>query len=176
LMNKRLRPELIDDEPKGFTKKHVYGGRAALCFEMEPDPRGVFTVYLDGAHGTGPKAYDWKNKIRVMMTMSELPQVLAVLLGFMPRCEFKNHGPKKDKGFSMEDQGDKVFVKVFCGEEGKKMKAVPMPPEDAYYVSQVVLKAMKGVYGMDGSDVISLVRGTVARMKSNAGGEQRRTR
>jgi hypothetical protein len=35
------------------------------------------------------------------------------MLGFNRSVEFKKHGAENNKGFSFEDQGDKVFGKVF---------------------------------------------------------------
>ena len=129
------------DEGRVYLKKHVYGGKAALCFEADETRRGIHTMCLDAADATGPKQYNWGNKVRVQLTRDELLVATAVLFGFLPRCEYKNHGEDNSKGFSIEDQGDKLFVKVFA--KGHAIKAVPVTPEDAFYVAQIFLGQMK---------------------------------
>lgn len=134
-----------DDRPTGkdrtFIKKHVYGGRAALCFEADETRGGVHTMRLEAADSTAPKQYSWNDKIAIQLTRDELLIVTAVLFGMLPRCEYSNHGPDNSKGFSIEDQGNKLFVKVLA--KGKKVKAVPMTPEDAFYVAQIFLGQLK---------------------------------
>ncbi len=136
---------------------HVYGGKAALCFEADETRDGVATVALDAAAATGPQQYDWKNKLRLQLTRQELPTVLAVLCGFAPRAEFKNHGANKDKGFSVEHQGDKLFWRVFAREGG--VRAVPMAPEDAFYTAGLFLRQLrKAAPWMGAGDLLALAQ------------------
>lgn len=162
---------------------HVYAGKAALCFEADEtrgNPArgvpGVPTVALDAAPALGEREYDWKNrKIRIQMTRLELPQVLAVLIGASQQCEFKNHGPENNKGFSIENQGDKFFVRVFGPGE---VRAVPMPFELAYAVTELVVRQMQmGTPWLSGDGIVNLVRSIKAGMRTvtaaNGGGAGR---
>lgn len=139
---------------------HVYGGKAALCFTADTTRRGDHTIALDGASLLAPKTYDWKNKIRIQLTRGELPVVAAVLLGFKQECEFKNHGPSNDKGFSLKRQdGGKIFASVFAA--GQPVKAVPVFAPDLMWVAALVLQQVqKNCPGIDSSGVINLIEAT----------------
>jgi hypothetical protein len=157
---------------------HVYGGKAALCFETDTTRGGedgknaIFTICLDGAASTAPRKYDWKNKVRVQLTRDELPQATAVLMGMMPFFEGKNHGPQNDKGFSIEDQGDKFFVRVFA--KDVPVKAVPMTPEDAFYVAQLFVRQLrKNAPWLSGQDLMTLLKTVVANRKQARPNQQR---
>ncbi|MFA5700688.1 MAG: hypothetical protein WC913_05370 [Desulfuromonas sp.] len=159
-------PEPQNGQPgeKGWMKKHVYGGKAALCFEEDETRGGMHTVCLDAADATAPRQYNWKEKLRVQFTRDELLVVTAVLFGMLPRCEYKNHGPDNSKGFSIEDQGDKLFVKVFA--KGVKMKAVPVNPEDAFFVAQICLHQLKkNAPWLDASEIMMTLQRVVAARK-----------
>lgn len=145
---------------------HVYGGKGALTFEADETRGGYPTVSLDAAVATGPREYNWTDKVRVQFTRTELPVVLAVLLGLVGRCEFGSHGENNDKGFSLEHQKDKVFVRVFAKDQG--VRAVPVPLVDAYSVSCLVARQLrKGSPWMTTGDILSFVRLTVGRGASS---------
>lgn len=140
-------------EARARTSKHVYGQRAALCFEPDVTRGGAHTVSVDAADSTGPRQYNWGAKLRLQLTRDELLNVTAVLYGFLPRCEFKNHGADNSKGFSLEDQGDKLFMRVFA--KGQTLKAVPISPEDAYHLAQLCLDQLrKGHLEQSPSDIL----------------------
>ena len=140
---------------------HVYGGKAALCFEPDETRSGVPTIAVDAAHAVGEREYSWKEKLRIQFTTLELPQVVAVLVGSVPRCEFKGHGPGKNKGFSLENQGGHFFAKVFAP---GAVRAVPMPVEYAYPVAALFLRQLGLASPWLGSDaILSLVRATAPK-------------
>jgi len=123
---------------------HVYGGKAALCFNADLTRKGFYTVALDGAMATAPRKYNWTDKIRIQMTNRELPDVLAVLLGYKPECAYQNHGPQNNKGFRIENQGAKFFVNLM--EKGKKLVAVPMEHIDAFYAANLLMHQLQKNY------------------------------
>ena len=142
---------------------HVYGSGAALCFEPDQTRRGEHTIALDAARSSGPRAYDWGGKIRLQMTQAELPVVAGVLLGRIAKCEYGNHGPEHDKGFSLENQDGKIFARVFA--KGKSPCAVPIGPEDAYRVTALVVRQLQeNTPWLEAGDVIRLVAEVVARL------------
>lgn len=152
-------------EERGYLKKHVYGGKAALCFEADTTRSGIHTVSLDAADATAPRQYNWGSKIRLQMTRDELLVVAGVLFGMIPSCEYKNHGEDNSKGFSIEDQGDKLFVKVFAKDQ--KVKAVPVTPEDAFYVAQIFLNQMKkNAPWLEAGEIMSTLQRVVATRKA----------
>lgn len=122
---------------------HVYGGKAALTFELDETKRGVPTVALDGANAVAARQYDWSTKVRIQLTTNELPVVAATMLGMLPECSFSNHGPENNKGFAIEWQSARssFFVKVWQGKGN--LRAVPMTREDGFYVAQIVIRAIQ---------------------------------
>tara|TARA_R110000868_G_scaffold101750_9_gene280181 strand:+ start:8970 stop:9419 length:450 start_codon:yes stop_codon:yes gene_type:complete len=48
--------------PQDRASFHVYGGKAALCFEADLTRNEVHTIALDAATATGPKQYNWGKK------------------------------------------------------------------------------------------------------------------
>lgn len=151
-------------EGRARAGRHVYCAKAALCFEPDETRFGIHTVCIEAADATGPKQYDWGNKIRVQLTRDELPVTMAVLFGWLPRCEYKNHGEDNSKGFSLEDQGDKLFMRVFA--RGRQVKAVPIPPEDAFYLAQLFLGQLKkNAPGLSGGEILTTLRQVVVARK-----------
>ena len=147
---------------------HVYGGKAALCFQSDATRGGadgsksIQTIRLDAADVISRRDFNWNEKISIQMTRGELPIVLAVLLGFLPECEFKMHGPEKAKGFIIKDQGDKMFVQVF--DKGKSLKSVPMTPEDTFEVTKIIIRQMqRNAPWLTGAEIITLIRSVAAR-------------
>lgn len=130
---------------------HIYGGKASLCIEEGVNANGEPCLFLDAANSTGPRKYDYANKTRIMFTRLELPMIAAVLLGLVPRVEYKNHGAEKNKAFSIERQDNAFFVKVFEG--SKPIKPVPVGAADAFYMQSFVLGFLKKQTGMDVTEI-----------------------
>jgi len=164
----RLRPRWQNPISKADghrLNKHVYGSKGALCFEPDETRGGVHTLCMDAADATGPKQYDWGNKLRLQLTRDELLMVTAVLFGFLAKCEGKNHGEGNSKGFSLEDQGDKLFMRVFA--KGHNIKAVPIFPADAFYVAQMFLEQMrKNAPGLSANEILLTLHRVHARLAS----------
>jgi len=151
--------------PEDRESVHVYGGKAALCFEADMTKGDVPTIALDAATSTGPRQYDWNNKLRLQMTRAELPVVTAVLIGAMQRCEFKNHGQDNSKGFSMERQdGGKVFIKVFGKDQ--PIRAIPVMPADVFYVASLFMRQLlKASPWLDATALMSMIRATQVEVR-----------
>ena len=149
---------------RDYLSFHVYGGKAALCFGADQTRRGLHTVYLDAAPAVGEREYDWTQRIRIQLTRIELPEVAAVLLGYLPKCEFGNHGAERTKGFSIEAQQGKFFVKVW--EKGNSVRAVPMILEDAFYVSGLLLRQLGRAFEGGGEVPVAHLVREYARLKS----------
>ena len=155
--------------PQQRISKHVYGGKAALCFEIDETRHGIPTIALDAAMSCGVREYDWQGKVRLQLTQGELPVVAAVLLGSLPSCEFRSHGANKDKGFSVEHQGTKLFVKVFAA--GESIRAVPMELPDVYQVSSLFLRQLRYQSPwLDATGVINLIQATLGSPHRSAQG------
>jgi hypothetical protein len=112
---------------------------------------------LDAALANGVRSYDWQHKLRIQLTVDELPVILSVLLSHRANCEFLNHGTENNKGFSVSNQKTKFFWRVFAGREA--VRAVPMEPEDAFQVAALLMSQLKRQWPeMSASDLAGLVR------------------
>lgn len=144
---------------EGHQSVHVYGGRAALSFELDQTPAGAPTIAIAAAQSISPQFYNWSRKTRLQLTRAELPVVTAVLLGILPRCEFRNHGTDKSRGFSLERHGNKVLVKVFA--RGESEKAVQIEAHDLFYVAALFLSQLQKTFpALDAAGITHLVRVT----------------
>jgi hypothetical protein len=151
---------------KEYVSHHVYGGKAALCWNVDETRAGEPTIRLEAAKSIGERQYDWSSKIAIQFTRDELTCTLAVLTGALEKIEGKNHGvgDQAGKGFEIADQGKNFFVRVYAPNAGAC--AVPMTPEDAFTVCSILLKQMqKGKPWLTAQDLISLSHRIVGRMK-----------
>lgn len=155
-----------------FISHHVYGGKAALCWDVDQTKNGDYTIRLEAAKAIGERRYDWSNKITIQLTRDELPCVAAVFLGILPNTEGKNHGvgDQQGKGFEIQHQGNKLFVKVFAPQ--KPPCAVPVSPEDAFTVASLLVRQIrKGKPWLSGNDIMTMLRAIIGRMKSQTGNQ-----
>lgn len=126
---------------KKYLSVHVYGGSAAACFSADTKKNSTTqTLRIETAVASGTRVYDWQNKIAVQLSVKELPLVLGVLMGWLPAYKADGHGEKNDKGFSIERQEGKFFLSMF--QKGKKIRALPVPPGDAYCITSLVIRQM----------------------------------
>ena len=149
---------------KRYISHHVYGGKAALCWQVDSTRKGEPTICLEAAGAVGERAYDWKNKITIQLTRDELPCVAATFLGIIPETKGTNHGigDNKGKGFEIKHQGDKLFVRVFA--PGKQMP-VPVSPEDAFTVVALLMRQIQEAKPwMNATDIIATLRCVHGRM------------
>lgn len=159
-------------DDREFISHHVYGGKAALCWDVDKTKNGDYTLRLEAAKAVGERQYDWSNKITIQLTRDELPCVAAVFLGILPKAEGKNHGvgDQQGKGFEIEHQGNKLFVKVFAPQ--KPPCAVPVSPEDAFTVASLLVRQIrKGKPWLSGNDIMTMLRAIIGRMKSQTGNQ-----
>lgn len=135
---------------------HTYGQQGALCWEAECNRRGEPTIAVDAALAIGERSYDWKRKVRLQLTVEELCEVAAVLLGMAPRCQALFHGTKKNKQLSLENQGTHFFVRV---NEGVRTVSVKLLPREAVRVSLLCLRQVQANWhGVDAMYVLAALR------------------
>lgn len=135
---------------------HIYGKKFALTIEADTNRKSFPTVAIDAAPATGVRVYDWTQKIRVQMTLKELPLVAAVMLGYVERCEFKARG-EDGKGFSVEHQRSNVLVRIWNGESGS-LKLVPIDGPDTFRVNALLLKQLRAAYQVSDVALIAMLK------------------
>ena len=143
----------------------VYGSKAALCIETDVTRQDEPTLRLEAAPATGPRAYDWPSKLTLQLTREELPVVAATVLGLLPRCLYKNHGPDQNKGLEIEHQGSHLFVRLFQKERG--VLAVPVGPADSYDLAALALRALRqGTPWLSDQGLLMVLKLTIQRMSA----------
>ena len=143
-------------------QKKVYGGKAALTLEVDIRRNDAPTIRLEAAKILNAEArtYDWKNKIAIQLTTSELQKVTALLLGLIKQVKFSNHGPRNDKWFEFCHQEDPKYagtVKVAVG-EGSHMCIVSITHEDIGDVTSLFLRQCAAAGGLDQAAVPAILR------------------
>lgn len=149
-------------------KLKVYAKKAALSFELDKlRSRGVgaqkWTVTVEAAIATAPQTYDWNSKIIVQVMERELPDLLAVLMGWCQTWSISGHGTKHDKSLSVGIQtaGNMAFKVT----EGARSIIVPIPWDHAYLLIELTLKALRLNSPHMTSDSILHVTKAIARRK-----------
>ncbi len=129
-------------------KAKVFGKAGALTLEIAPvraqehhaSPARC-TVMIEGALATGDGHFDWSqgSKVVFMCTQRELPQLLAVLMGWTSELEFKFHGANKKKSLHIAHQEHGLLVHV---RDATNNVRVPVEDADRYALAMLVLAAM----------------------------------
>jgi hypothetical protein len=146
----------------------VYGKAAALTCESapvrgrnsEPEGQGLHTIMIEGANARGDGTYDWADKTIFACSLRELPQLLAVLLGWVPEVEFKFHGERSDKQLLLQHQEHGLYVRLRGASD---LIGVPVTGSDRYALAMLVLNVMIGnePHG-NASAVLAVCRATMS--------------
>ncbi|WP_199047335.1 MULTISPECIES: hypothetical protein [unclassified Dyella] len=125
----RDRNPSAGDQPRVYESKHVYGGRAALCFEATTTQAGSPTVQIEAAPGQN-KVYKWKDKLIFQLTTSELQLVCSLLYGHINKIFLSGHN---DKWLSAErQQGQYAGTIKFSMGKGKSADNQPRTVQVSY--------------------------------------------
>lgn len=147
----------------------VYGSTAALTFDATltaKDQCPTVTVESACARSDGSGSYDWDNKIAFQFSKGELPMVAAVLLGYLPHCEFRFHGPARNKSCALSlDPSQTRYVLTMAG-DGKVQRRVPIGPEDAFYVAGLFIGQLRKISPwLSAEDINLLLRQIIQPLK-----------
>lgn len=133
-------PPQSEGEQPEYISQHIYGGRAAACFSADMTRGGTHTVRLEAAESSAARQYDWQGKIGIQLSQRELPLVLAVFMQWLTKFEGKGHGENNSKWFTLENQGNKLFLSVSA--KGRSPRAIPIMPGDGYAVTTLLIRQM----------------------------------
>lgn len=129
-------------------KAKVFGKSGALTLETAPvrsSDQAVSTarctVMVEGAQSNGAGGFDWSDgsKVVFMCTQRELPELLAVLMGWTSELEFKFHGVNRQKTLHVVHQDHGLLVHL---REATRNIRVPVADSDRYALAMLVLAAM----------------------------------
>lgn len=152
---------------KSFTDSYyAYGKSAAIefaCDETKKQKINTITLHAASARTDSDRGYDWDNKTIIQLPRHEMLGVVAVLLGQMPRCEYRQSGAHSSKSYKVEFQGAKVFFMVM--ERGKPIRAVGLTPEDTYHVTALFFRQLKeNSPWLSVNEIVQMVEMTIVRM------------
>ena len=156
------------NEERVFKGHKVYGSKFALYAGADQTRAGIHTVRLEGAKSSAPRQYNWDDKTSIQLTQQELPHVACVLFGWLNQCEYKNHGPEKNKGFKLviQTQQGKTGLFVNIMEAGKPLCAIPVSAVDLYYLRNLVLgQLMKNETDLDSPAVLASLKAYTGMLK-----------
>lgn len=154
------------DNPSDQAKVKCYGNAAALTVEatkllQKGEVVGV-TVNLEMAPIANRQA-DWSRKITIQLSEDELPVFASVLLGYLPKCEFKRPG----KGIFIERQASKMFYKATQGSGNHFV--MPVPIGQTFRVSSLVLNQLSAQSGLqDGQLIMAAIKGSAGLYRLQA--------
>ncbi len=163
-----LQQNTQSSESKRYMNIKSHGKSNAIEFAPDNTQTGWDTLRIEAAPklSGNTKAYDWANKVSVQVTKTELPIVVAVLLGFLPSCEFGNHGDTA-KWFSIENQGKAFYIKVGQASD-KRMLPCPVPYVEAHLAGMVALSQYaKNFEGMTTDAALEAIKVMSSHMVKN---------
>ena len=113
------------------------------------DPRS--TLVVEGAQ-TGGEGFDWSGKISMQLAVQDLPQVLALFMGWLPGLELARDG--RTLVFRRQDDG------ILCElADGQRIVQVPIAEGDRYALSMLALSALAlNEPVLDGAAIMSVVQ------------------
>lgn len=175
-----------DVRPGGGLDVHkVLGTSGKIHVEMDiasgaQDERRRFTVRIEAANRPKFKgdesaasrrsmeAREWQRKIIFQLTIQELHEALATLLGARESCSFRSHGKDNDKRCEIRTQPGGVVVAV---SQGSRSIAVPVDGVNLYPLTVILCRALfMNDADIDQKVLLDLVRLTA---KSHGDGKSR---
>jgi hypothetical protein len=119
----------------------VYCNTGALTIEHIALREGAGTTLIIEAasKAAGTDRYDWSSKIAFQLTLRELPQFFALLMGWHDAAVFKFHGGNHNKSLTAGHQEHGLYLTI--GEATRKI-GVPVQDPDRYALATLALSAM----------------------------------
>lgn len=142
---------------------HVYNARAALCVvpAMSRDGKTP-TVNIEMARASSRgNEFLWDEKLIVQVTRAELPDVLAVVLGYLPGCEFNYHGERRNKGYRLSQTPSGLIVELFSGTWGRQCVAVASA--ERFSLATALFRQLQRQHGGISGEVLSRMHDSIYR-------------
>ena len=146
----------------------AFGKRAAFCAESDVTRRDVPTVRFELASAIGEKKFDWQNKLTIQLTQDEIIEAAAVLFGFAPKVEFRNHG-EDAKWLSIEHQGNSVCVRA-GSKQPNSLRLVPINVGRTTALAALLTAQLdKALFGVGAQGALIPILGRVAGAMMTSG-------
>ena len=116
------------DKKRSFMQVAAYGTKCAVQCEAITSQTGWYTVSFEAAKkassNPNDRKYNWKNKLSLHLTQSELPFFIAFAYGLLPSVRFENHGDTgKWLEIKLQDKG--YFCRIGSNQKDS-LHAVPI--------------------------------------------------
>lgn len=130
------------DKKRSFLQVTAYGTKSAAQCEPATSQSGWFTVSFDVAKKTSAnpadRTYNWKAKLSLQLTQTELPFFIAFTFGLLPSIRFDNHGDA-GKWIEIVLQEKGYFLKVGSNQKDS-LHAVPIGFAEMAMFGAIALK------------------------------------
>ncbi|HAS0789570.1 hypothetical protein QUS15_24965 [Escherichia coli] len=133
----------------------AYGGKYAFQCQQSNTIAGWQTIQFESApkssSSPSDRTYNWSKKIAFQITDTELPLLVAVLLGFLPAIRFDLHGPEKNKWLEIINQGPNFYIKSGMG---STLHSAPVTLVDASMFGLLALNQYTANFPLLSSDAV----------------------
>jgi len=154
--------ELCVVNPSTQEKYRCFSKSAGMTIEAttrKAEPKGP-TINIDIAPRRN-NSINWKDKITVQLSDTELPVFAAVCLGFLPSCKIARPG----KGLEVIRQEGKLYFRASAGKGC--LYALPAQIGEAFNICTLVLRQLEQQTLIhDGQLLLAALRGSAALYKS----------
>lgn len=139
-------PSAAASVTRTFHQQHVYGGSAALCFSTSSSTKEKYqTIRIEAAPTSGTRTYDWKRKVSIQLSNTELVELFALFQGWKSELKLEGHGEANDKfaTFKLQDFKGVTSFYATVQQKGGKSMAIPIPMGYAYEIAVLLMKQMR---------------------------------
>lgn len=145
-----------DSFPNSFRNVKTFAKSAAMTVEAcMNQARTIHTVNVELAPRRGPDSIAWEDKITVQLDVSELVQVLQVVLGRRSELEIAYHGAQRDKSLILKHQSTRLYI---AARQKDRSCALPIDAGDAYQLSMLLLRQLSAnTPGLQIGDALQVV-------------------
>ncbi len=150
-----MNPATVTDNPHFGEKVKCFGKQAALCAEKTwlQKQNNLATINIEVAPRQG-ESVNWQNKITIQLSDRELPELCAVLMGYLPSIHVQRPG----KGVEIIRQSQKLFIRASAG--AGRLYVLPVCIGDTFRFSALLLKVLKEQCGLsDETMLLAALRG-----------------
>jgi hypothetical protein len=142
------------------------------CFQIDQqiNANNIWTVAVE-LYPRRNKESIYSEKIQVQLALSEVSVLLDTLFMYRDSMELKNHGPDKDKIFSLKNNGPGLFVFMRQGKLNHQMNMV-LDEDVRYDLITLVSDVLAKRDGVAIKDVLDISRSLAYRRHQLAIGQK----
>lgn len=117
----------------------VFATSGALCFELVHQSERQ-TFWVEAAPSMGGRRFAWDAKTSLQLAEDEQVELLGVILGYQPKCDFNYHGLQREKQLVGSNQQEVLFIQV--REAGRRV-SVPIQNRARFGIASLLLRSLQ---------------------------------